>query len=169
VVFIAALSISAYLGASIRPLFWSLPCVVASVLCVRPTKFGYALGVASGAVGGRFTGGWSLTFVFVRHGMPVPATVMHVLTAVATVGLVFFSLLGYARLPKKSWGDAALFIAAIMLVAAFLFLAIFAGRLFVVAIILVAAFLLSYVKPPGRRGLVRDGSGCPKHDDRRDG
>ena len=124
-VFFAAVSISAYWGASIGTLFWSLPCVVASEFSIRRTKFGYVLGVASGAVGGLFTGGWSLGFVFDRHGMRVSATIMHVLTAVASMGLVFFSLVGYARLPKKSWGDAALFIAAIILVAAFLFVTTF--------------------------------------------
>jgi hypothetical protein len=124
-VFTACIFIAPYLGASIGTLFWSLPCVVASEFSIRRTKFGYVLGVASGAVGGLFTGGWSLGLVFDWHGMRVSATIMHVLTAVASMGLVFFSLVGYARLPKKSWGDAALFIAAIILVAAFLFVATF--------------------------------------------
>jgi hypothetical protein len=142
-VFIAALGMIAYWDASIRPLLWSLPCLAASVLSARRTKLesalavelfgrehvegwwarrtkvGYALGVSSGAVGGLITGGWS--FVFVRNGIPVLAAVAHLLTAVATAGLVFFSLVGYARLPNKSWGDVGLFVAAMILVTAFLF------------------------------------------------
>jgi len=145
-VFIAALGMIAYWDASIRPLLWSLPCLAASVLCARRTKFesalavelfgrertegwwarrtkvGYALGVASGAVGGLITGGWSsIVVVFVRNGIPVLAAVAQLLTAVATAGLVFFSLVGYARLPNKSWGDVGVFVAAMILVAAFLF------------------------------------------------
>jgi hypothetical protein len=140
----------AYWDASIRPLFWSLPCLAASVLSARRTKFeyalgvelfgrervenwcarratfGYALGLATGAVVGLMTRGWSLTFLFVRNGIPVPAAFAHLLTAVATAGLVFFSLVGYGRLPNKSWGDVGLFVAAIILVAAFLFVT-FAG------------------------------------------
>jgi hypothetical protein len=148
--FIAPLGMFAYWNASIRPLFWSLPCVAASVLSARRTKFeyalgvelfgrvrvdgwcarrptfGYALGIASGGVVGLITRDWSLTFLFARNGIPVPVALAHLLTAVASAGLVFFSLVGYARLPTKSWGDAGLFVAAIMLVAAFLFVT-FAG------------------------------------------
>jgi hypothetical protein len=97
--------------------------VSASSWSARRTKFGYALGVASGAVGGLITGGWSFIVVVARNGIriPVPAAVVQMLTAFATAGLMFFSLAGYARLPNKSWGDVGLFVAAIILVAAFLF------------------------------------------------
>jgi cation transport ATPase len=144
-VFIAALGMISYWDASIRPLLRSLPSLAASVLCARRTEFeyalavelfgrervegwwarrtkvGYAVGVASGAVGALITGGWSFIFVGARNGIPVRAAGVHLLTAVATAGLVFFSLVGYARLPNKSRGDVALFVAAIILVAAFLF------------------------------------------------
>src|SRR3984893_10418298 len=86
--FIAPLGMFAYWNASIRPLFLSLPCLAASVLsarrtkfayalgiellgrervegwCARRAKFGYALGVATGAVVGLMTREWSMTFLF---------------------------------------------------------------------------------------------------------
>jgi hypothetical protein len=108
--FIASLGMVAYWNASIRPLFWSLPCVAASMLsarrskfeyalgvelfgrerpdgwCARRSKFGYALGVASGGVVGLIARDWSLTFLFARNGIPVTAALAHLLSAAATAG-----------------------------------------------------------------------------------
>ena len=136
-VFIAVLAVSAYWDRSIRVLhvFESLPYLLAAVLCLRRNKFGYALGLASGAFW-LWTAGFLTTFIrngFERVEMLLragsvdrPDILIAVPAAVATAGLALSSVLGYARLPNKSWHDAAVLAAAIVMVAAF-FVAIFAA------------------------------------------
>jgi hypothetical protein len=136
VAFIVILGIAAYWDRSIRVLhvFESLPYAAAAVLCLRQHKFGYMLGAAGGAFW-LWTAGTLTTFV--RNGFERVAMLfrtghvdrMDILiaapAALATGGLVLFSLWGYSRLRAKSWGDIGLFLAAIGLVAGF-FVAIFA-------------------------------------------
>jgi len=133
--FIVILGIAAYWERTIRVLhvFESLPYLVAAVLCLRQRKFGYMLGVASGAFW-LWTAGTLTTFV--RNGFERVAMLLrtgHVdrldiliaaPAASVTGGLVLFSLWGYSRTRNKSWSDLGLFVVATGLVAGF-FLAIF--------------------------------------------
>lgn len=137
VAFIAVLAISAYWERGIRVLhlFESLIYWSVAILCLRQIKFGYLLGVATGAFW-LWTGGFLTTFV--RNGFERLATLLRtgsvdrfdillaVPAAIASGGPVLFSLAGYASLPNKSWRDAGLFLAALVLVAAF-FVGIFAA------------------------------------------
>ena len=132
-IFIVVLGVSAYWEPGIRVLhvFEALPYLLAAILVLRQHKLGYALGVAGG-------GFWLFmaTFCssFVRNGFERlahadwsrPDLLIAVPAAISTGGLALFSLLGYARLPRKSARDAMLFVAALVLVVAF-FIAIFAA------------------------------------------
>jgi hypothetical protein len=124
------LALAAYWDPHIRVLhvFEAVPYLAAAALCLRQIKFGYMLGVASGTFWLWMAG--SLT-TFVRNGLERlslllrtghvdrPDILIAVPAAMAAAGLVFFSVLGYARLPKKSWTDAGLFLTAFGLVAVF--------------------------------------------------
>ena len=133
--FVVILAIAAYWDPTIRVLhaFESLPYLAAAVLCVRRQKFGYMLGVASGAFW-LWTAGMLTTFVrngFERVTMLVrtghvdrPDILIAAPAACVTGGLVLFSLWGYSRLRPKSRWDLGLFIATFVLVAGF-FVAIF--------------------------------------------
>lgn len=130
--FVVVLAVSAVMDRSIRILhvFEALPYIVAAILILRQHKFGYALGTVSGAF-------WLYTAVFrttfVRNGFERlvandwsrPDLLIAVPAALATGGLALFSILGYARQPRRA-RDAILFAAALVLVPAF-FTAIFAA------------------------------------------
>ena len=136
VVFIAVLAVAAYWDPTIRVLhvFESLPYFAAAVLCLRHNKFGYALGVVSGAfwlwMAGFLTNfvsnGFERLLMLIRTGtvdrfdilIAVPA-------AIAAGGLILFSFVGYSRL-TKSRSDILLFLAALVIVPTF-FILIFAA------------------------------------------
>jgi hypothetical protein len=134
--FVAILAISAYWDPTIGVLhvFEAIPYIAAGVLCLRQHKFGYMLGAASGAFWLWCAG--TLT-TFVRNGFDRLAMLLRTGTvdrpdvliaapaALATGGLVVFSLWGYTRLANKSWADLVRLVATFALVFAF-FLAIFA-------------------------------------------
>jgi hypothetical protein len=134
--FIIILGIAAYWDRTIRVLhvFEALPYAGAAVLSLRRSKFGYMLGAAGGAFW-LWTAGTLTTFV--RNGFERVTMLLrtgHVdrwdifiaaPAALATGGLIIFSVWGYSRLRRKSWWDLALFGAATVLVAGF-FVAIFA-------------------------------------------
>ena len=131
--FVVVLVVSAWFDPTIRALHAAeaLPYIAAAVLCLRRRTFGYALGFASGAL-------WLLTATtrttFVLNGFQLlfkgdfsrPDILIAVPAAIATGGLALFSILGYARLPRKSARDGLLFAGALVLIAVF-FLAIFAA------------------------------------------
>src|SRR5207247_10788707 len=108
------LGLAAYWDRSIRALhvFESLPYLMAAILCLRQSKFGYALGVSSGAFW-LWTAGFLATFV--RNGFDRLVMLLRtggvdrldiliaVPAAIATGGLVLFSVVGYARRPQQSW------------------------------------------------------------------
>jgi hypothetical protein len=135
--FIVMLGLAAYWDRSIRALhvFESLPYLMAAILCLRQSKFGYALGVTSGAFW-LWTAGFLTTFV--RNGFERLVMLLRtggvdrldiliaVPAAIATGGLVLFSVVGYARLPNKSWRDLGPLVAALVVVPAF-FIVIFAA------------------------------------------
>ena len=135
--FVVILGIAAFWDRNIRVLhvFESLPYLIAATLSLRQSKFGYALGVASGAFW-LWTAGFLTTFI--RNGFERLATLIRtgsvdrldiliaVPAAIATGGLVLFSVAGYASLPKKSWHDSGLLLAASVLVSLF-FVVIFAA------------------------------------------
>ena len=114
-------------------LFEALPYLLAAALCLRGTKFGYMLAAVSGAFW-LWTAGCLTSFV--RNGFERVAMLartgavdrVDILiaapAALSTGGLVLFSLLGYLRLPSRSWRDLLLLLAASILVPAF-FIAIF--------------------------------------------
>lgn len=134
--FIVVLAIAAYWDPTIRVLhfFEAVPYLAAAILCLRRIRFGYPIGAVSGAFWL-----WSATFLttFVRNGFERLSMLLHtghvdrpdILIAapgaIACGGLLLFSLAGYLQQPAKSGRDAALFLAAFVLVSAF-FLAIFA-------------------------------------------
>lgn len=134
--FILILGVAAYWDRTIRVLhvFESVPYAAAALLALRRRKFGYMLGAAAGAFW-LWTAGFLTTFVrngFERVAMLVRTghvdrldILIAVPAAIATGGLVVFSLCGYSRLQRKSWNDLGLFVAATLLVAGF-FVAIFA-------------------------------------------
>lgn len=129
-IFIAVLGISAYWDPSIRVLhaFEALPYGVAAVLCLRQRKLGYLLGAASGAFWLWMAG--TLTS-FVRNGferLAMLVTTGHVdrwdvfiaaPAALATGGLVVFSLWGYSRVRPKAAVDLAIFVVVLASVAVF--------------------------------------------------
>jgi hypothetical protein len=132
-IFIVVLAISAYWDPSIRVLhlFEAIPYGLAAVLCLRRSKLGYLLGIASG---GFWLGTAGTLTSFVRNGFERVA--MLVMTgrvdrwdqfiaapaAVSTAGLMVFSLWGYSRLRTKSPRDMALFLAVLLSVIAFFLL-----------------------------------------------
>jgi hypothetical protein len=107
--------------------------VLAAVLCLRQSTFGYALGVASGAFW-LWCAGFLTTFIrngFERLGMLLrtgsvdrPDILISVPAALATAGLVVFSIAGYVRLRNKSSRDFGAIASAFVAVPLF-FLAIF--------------------------------------------
>jgi hypothetical protein len=129
-IFIVVLAISAYWDPSIRVLhvFEALPYGLAAILSLRGSKLGYLLGIASGAFWLWMAG--TLTS-FVRNGFE--RVVMLVTTgqvnrwdqfiaapaALATGGLVVFSLWGYSRLRSKGAQDLAIFVVVLAVVAMF--------------------------------------------------
>jgi hypothetical protein len=131
--FVGILGLAAYWDRSIRllHLFESLPYLIAAVLCLRQSKFGYALGAASGAFF-LWTGGLLTTFVrngFERVGMLLrtgsvdrPDVLIAAPAAVATAGLVVCAVAGYLRLPNKSWRDLGVALPVIVAVPAFFIL-----------------------------------------------
>jgi hypothetical protein len=128
--FVVVLAISAYWDPRIRVLhvFEAIPYIVSGGLCVRRRPFGYALGAASGAFW-LWIAGFHTTFVrngFERMSMLIRTGTIDRLdqliaapAAIATGGLVVFSLLGYVRLPAKSRRDAVVWAAAVAVVPAF--------------------------------------------------
>jgi len=131
--FIVVLAVSATWDRSIRVLhvFEALPYLLAAILVLRRRKFGFALGFAAGAFW-LFTATCRTSFVrngFVRlaHGdWSRPDLLIAVPAALAAGGLALVCAIGYACLPRKSWGDVLLFAGALVLVAIF-FVAIFAA------------------------------------------
>jgi hypothetical protein len=135
-VFIAMLAAAAYWDPTIRVLhlFESLPYLAAAILCLRQNKLGYALGIVSGAFW-LWTAGFLTTFVrngFERLAMLVRTGNVDRLdiliaapAAIATGGLVLFSIAGCARFATKSWRDIFLLLAALVTVPTF-FIVIFA-------------------------------------------
>jgi hypothetical protein len=135
--FILVLAVAAYWDSTIRVLhvFESLPYIAAAVLCLRHQKFGYALGVVSGAFW-LWTAGFLTTFIrngferaalLIRSGTLDRADILiAVPAAIASAGLVVFSIKGYADLARKSASDFFLLFAALLLVPAF-FIGIFAA------------------------------------------
>ena len=115
--------------------FESLPYLAAAALCLQQRKFGYLLGVASGAFW-LWTAGTLTTFI--RNGFERLAMLLrtgHVdrldvliaaPAACVTSGLVVFCLWGYFRIRDKSWTDLGLFLVTFGVVALF-FVAIFAA------------------------------------------
>ena len=135
--FIVILGIAAYWDRTIRVLhlFESLPYVASAVLCLRRRKFGYMLGASAGAfwlwtavtLTTFVRNGFERVLMFLRTGhVDRPDILIAAPAALATAGLVIFSLWGYFRLRNKSWTDLGLFVAAMALVAGF-FVAIFAA------------------------------------------
>jgi len=136
-VFITILGISAYWDRSIVALHFAEAglYLVVAVLCLRQRKYGYALGVASGGFW-LWMAGTRTTFV--RNGFERVAMLLgtgHVdrwdqfiaaPAALATTGIVAFSLWGYSRARGKASTDVVLLAGAIGVVAGF-FLAIFAA------------------------------------------
>jgi hypothetical protein len=128
--FIVVLAIAAYWDPSIRVLhvFEAIPYGLASVLCLRQRKVGYLLGAASGAFWLWMAG---MLTTFVRNGFERVAmlvTTGHVdrwdqfiaaPAALSTGGLVLFSVWGYSRVRPKRSADLGLFVAILILVAAF--------------------------------------------------
>jgi len=134
-VFVAILALAAYFDPSIRVLhiFEALPYLLAAVLCLRRIKFGYVLAAVSGAFW-LWTAGCLTTFVrngfervvmLARTGAVDRVDILiAVPAALATGGLVLFSLLGYLDLSRKSWRDLWLLVVTLVLVPGF-FVAIF--------------------------------------------
>jgi hypothetical protein len=130
VIFVGILAVAAYFDPSIRALhiFEALPYLLAAALCLRRNKFGYALAAVSGAFW-LWTAGFLTSFVrngFERLAMLVRTgsvdrvdILIAVPAALATGGLVLFSLIGYLRLPGKSWRDLLPLLAASVLVPLF--------------------------------------------------
>jgi hypothetical protein len=131
--FIVVLGISAYWEPPIRTLhaFEALPYGLAAVLCLRQQKLGYMLGAASGAFWLWMAG--TLTS-FVRNGferLAMLVTTGHVdrwdqfvaaPAALATSGLVVFSICGYSRVRPKAPRDFAVFIGLLAAVGSFFIL-----------------------------------------------
>lgn len=136
-VFVVILAVATYWDPSIRVLhvFESLPYLLAAGLCLRRNTFGYALAFVGGAFW-LWMAGFQSTFIrngFERLEMLLrtgsvdrPDILIAVPAALATAGLALCSVVGYARLPKKSWRDVVALGAAVLVVPAF-FLGIFAA------------------------------------------
>ena len=135
--FVVILGITAYWDRTIRVLhvFESIPFIVAALLCLRPHKFGYMLGAASGAfwlwMAGTLTtfvrNGFERVAMLLRTGdVDRPDILIAAPAACVTAGLVVFSVWGYSRTRNKTWSDLGLFVAATGAVAGF-FVAILAA------------------------------------------
>src|SRR5262245_35977149 len=134
-IFVAILAISAYWDPTIRTLhvFEAIPYTVAGLLCLRQNKLGYALAIAGGAFW-LWCAGFLTTFVrngFQRLDMLVRTGSVDRLdvliaapAALATGGLVVFSIASYVRLRDKSWRDSVVMASGLVAVPLF-FLAIF--------------------------------------------
>ncbi len=134
-IFVVILAIAAYFDPTIRVLhvFEAVPYAVAGVLCLRRNKVGYVLAAVSGGFW-LWMAGFRTSFI--RNGFERVAMLARTGTvdrvdiliaapaALATGGLVLFSLFGYLRLPDKSWRDILTLLAASVLVPVF-FIAIF--------------------------------------------
>jgi len=131
--FIITLAISAYWNSSVRllHLFEAIPFMVA--LAMGRNKFGYALGIASGAFWiWMATAKTSWMQVGFEHAVSLfrtgiienPDLLMGAPAAIVSAGLIVFSLWAYLRLPNKAWTDAAVFVASSGFAVAF-FVAIF--------------------------------------------
>jgi hypothetical protein len=134
--FVIVLAISAYWDRSIVVLhvLEAVPYVVAAMLCVRRQTFGYALGAASGAFWLWIAAGQT---TFVRNGFERAAMLLRTGSvdrwdvfiaapaALATGGLVVFSVGSYLRGPKALLRDVSMLATAVVLVIAY-FVAIFA-------------------------------------------
>jgi len=133
--FVAILALSAYWDPTIRTLhvFEAVPYVLAGVLCLRQGTFGYAVAAASGAFW-LWCAGFLTTFIrngFERLGMLLRTgsvdrldILISVPAALATAGLVVFSIASYVRLRNKSGRDIGVIASAFIAVPLF-FLAIF--------------------------------------------
>lgn len=141
VTFIVILAIAAYFDPSIRVLhfFEAFPYLLAAILCLRHIRSGYAFGMVSGGFW-LWTAGFLTTFIrngFEQLGILLRTGSVHradiliaVPAALATAGLVIFSAIGYARIPKKSSRDHRLLVLAVVTVPLFFILifAVFAPR-----------------------------------------
>jgi hypothetical protein len=128
--FIIVLALAAYWDSSIRLLhvFEAIPYGIAAVLCLRQSKAGYILGLASGSFWLWMAG--TLT-TFIRNGFERVAMLIqtgHVdrwdqfiaaPAAITAAGLVLCSLWGYTRLASKSARDVADSVGALAAVAAY--------------------------------------------------
>jgi len=124
-VFIAVLAFSAYLEPGIRVLhtFEALPYFAAAVLCLRRSKFGYALALAAGLTWVSLSGlrtsfvlnGFEQMSVLFRTGkVQRPDLLIAVPAAISTAGLAVSAVVGYARFAAKRWADLGLGVAAIL-------------------------------------------------------
>jgi hypothetical protein len=129
VVFVAILAISAYWDRSIVVLhvIEAVPYVAAAVLTLRRSTIGYALGAASGAfwlwiAAGQTTfvsNGFTLLGRLLTTGRAERWDVLIAApAAIATGGMVVFSLWAYLQAPTRRAADLAIFAAAAALVAA---------------------------------------------------
>jgi hypothetical protein len=136
-VFIPILAIAAVFDPTIRVLhlFEALLYAGVAFLCVRESKVGYALGVASGAFW--LLMAWGLT-TFVKNGFQMvvlsirtlqlrrPDLLIAVPAWASMMALVGLSIWGYSRLTRKSMRDVGVLVFAFVAVVAF-YLAIFAA------------------------------------------
>jgi hypothetical protein len=128
--FVVILAVAAYWDPSIRVLHLleAVPFLLAAALITRQRRFGYLLGVASGAFW-LWTAGFLTTFI--KNGFERLASLMltghvdrwdifiAVPAAVGTGGLVMFSLVSYLRSADKPLVDAVRFLGTCALVASF--------------------------------------------------
>jgi hypothetical protein len=128
--FVVILAVAAYWDSSIRVLhlFEAVPYLLAAALIARQRRFGYLLGVASGAFW-LWTAGFLTTFI--KNGFERLASLMRtghvdrwdifiaVPAALGTGGLVLFSAVSYLRSADKPVMDAVRFLGTCALVAGF--------------------------------------------------
>jgi hypothetical protein len=131
--FVVMLAVAAYWDSSIRVLhvFEALPYLLAAALITRQRRFGYLLGVASGAFW-LWTAGFLTTFI--RNGFERLTSLLRtghvdrwdifiaVPAAVGTGGLVLFSAVSYLRSADKPPTDAVRFLGTCVLVTGFFIL-----------------------------------------------
>src|SRR5262249_8418590 len=117
--FVVVLAAAAWFDASIRVLhmFEAIPYLAAAALCRPASRHGFALGIATGgawfwmgAFGTRFVNnGFEQLTHWIRSGqLERPDLLLAVPAAISTLGLVLFSIVGYARLPTRQWRDVGL-------------------------------------------------------------
>jgi len=128
--FVVVLAVAAYWDSSIRVLHLveAVPYLLAAALITRQRRFGYLLGIASGAFW-LWTAGFLTTFI--KNGFERLASLMltghvdrwdifiAVPAALSTGGLVLFSAISYLRSADKRRMDAVRFLGTCALVAAF--------------------------------------------------